>query len=512
VLMAPVAFASKRFRLPALAFGAVALAGWLLNLDRLIAAKPVRDLALRLGIGELWLRDPSRFRYAVLLALTVLAGYGVQAWVDMGPVGAGLALRRRLWWLAPGLALFFVMPIIAGSRIAHYVPFLIGAAGAVPLLTLAARGRSWAAPAVAGALALELVVCGIVGQFGPPPGVLAQGLTLVYDPGLDPAFAKLHSPNVDPGAYLTPGAIGRVLIAGRGTYGRYLSFDERVAKGSSRGFLSHQSPNIWPAYENARSILFDLDEIQGYSPVQLQRYWRLVRASNTVPIFYNSSTFQSVDPAVMRLFDVRWVIVPTAQGPPPPVPGLGPGTHTLGTPRRVTSEGLFTLYEYPYAEPRTSVAYHVQGIAPGQGLRTVLSSSFEPADQALVEGLPSNVRFGPDPADQVAVGRTTYQELSPEHVRVSVATTAPGLLVIRNAYDSDWHATVDGRPAPVLLTDYMLQGVVVPAGNHVVELRYEDPWIGRGLLVSGVAWALLLAALGSLWASSRRRKVPASPQ
>jgi hypothetical protein len=506
VLMVPVAFASKRSRLPAIAFGLVALAGWLLNLDRLIAAKPVRALALRLGIGELWLRDPSRFRYAVLLALTVLAGYGVQAWLDMGSVGAGLALRRRLWWLAPGFVLFVLLPVVAGSRVAHYVPFLAGAAVAVPLLALAARGRAWAAPALAGALAVELLVCGIVGQFGPAPGVSAQGLTLVYDPGLDAAFAKLHSPNVDPDAYLTPGPIGQALIAGRSMYGRYLSFDERVAKGSSRGFLSHQAPNLWPAYENARSILFDLDEIQGYSPVQLQRYWRLVRASNTVPIFYNSSTFQSVDPAVMRLFGVRWVIVPTAQGEPPAVPGFGPGTHTLGTPRRVTSEGLFTLYEYPYAEPRTTVAYHVQRISPGLGLATVLEPSFEPADQALVEGLPSGVRLGPDPADQVAVGRAAYQEVSPEHVRVTVATTATGLLVIRNAYDSNWHATVDGRPSPVLLTDYLMQGVVVPTGNHVVELTYEDPWIGRGLLVSGVAWALLLGVLAWLWLVRTRRR------
>jgi hypothetical protein len=501
----PIAFASRRFRLPAVGFGLVAVAGWLLNLDVLIGSHPVRAAALKIGIGELWLRDPSRFRYMVLLAFAVLAGYGLQAWLDMDATPAGAATRRRLRWLLPGVGLFVVIPLLAGSPVIHYVPFLIGALYGIPLLALAARGRRWAAPALAGLLALELTACGIAGQFGPPPVLSAQGLTLVYDPGLDAAFSRLHYPNVDPSAYLTPGPIGLALQAGRTTAGRYVGFDERIAKGSSRGYLSHQGPVSWPLYENARSILFGLDETQGYSPVQLQRYWRLVRATNTIPIFYNSSVLQSVDPPVMRLFGVRWVIVPKAQGAPPDVPGFGPGTHTLGAPVAVATEGSFTLYEYPYAEPRTSVAFTVRAVAPGGGLTTVLAPTFEPAGEAIAEGLPQGVHFGPEQADQIGIARTEYEALSPEHVQVRVATTANGLLVIRNAYDRGWQATVDGKPAKVLLTDYLLQGVVVSAGNHTVDLTYHDPWIGRGVLVSGMAWAMLLGLLGILWLRSRAR-------
>ena len=115
---------------------------------------------------------------------------------------------------------------------------------------------------------------------------------------------------MDPAQYLAPGAIGRALIAARGDGGRYLSFDERIAKGSSRGFLSHQLPNIWPAYENGRSTLFGIDEIQGYSPIQLVRYWKLVRDTNTVPIFYNAASLQSVNPALMRLFSKTTLFKP----------------------------------------------------------------------------------------------------------------------------------------------------------------------------------------------------------
>jgi hypothetical protein len=96
-----------------------------------------------------------------------------------------------------------------------------------------------------------------------------------------------------------------------------------------------------------------------------------------------------------------------------------------------------------------------------------------------------------------------YSESSPEHVRVEETwTPGPALLIVRNAWDRNWRATVDGRPAPVMIADYMMQGVRVGPGRHVVELTYRDAAIGTGLLVSAIAWALLLLGWGWVW---RRR-------
>ena len=79
-----------------------------------------------------------------------------------------------------------------------------------------------------------------------------------------------------------------------------------------------------------------------------------------------------------------------------------------------------------------------------------------------------------------------------------------GVLLIRNAFDPNWEATIDGVPATVFPADYVLQGVEVPAGNHVVELRYVDPWIGRGIAGSLLSVAGLLVAAGVLEARRRR--------
>jgi uncharacterized membrane protein YfhO len=55
---------------------------------------------------------------------------------------------------------------------------------------------------------------------------------------------------------------------------------------------------------------------------------------------------------------------------------------------------------------------------------------------------------------------------------------------------------VDGRPAAILRTDYLYRGVVVPAGEHVVEFVYRPRSFLLGALgsVLGLLGVCLLAA------------------
>ena len=65
---------------------------------------------------------------------------------------------------------------------------------------------------------------------------------------------------------------------------------------------------------------------------------------------------------------------------------------------------------------------------------------------------------------------------------------------------------MDGRPVHVLPTDYVDQGVVVPAGHHTLRLTFADPWVLRGLIGSIVAIALvLLLALAAATVGGARR-------
>ena len=55
-----------------------------------------------------------------------------------------------------------------------------------------------------------------------------------------------------------------------------------------------------------------------------------------------------------------------------------------------------------------------------------------------------------------------YESAGPQESRVSVKGPAAGLLLVRNQWDENWKAAVDGRPAPVLPADGAFQAVPVP--------------------------------------------------
>jgi hypothetical protein len=125
-------------------------------------------------------------------------------------------------------------------------------------------------------------------------------------------------------------------------------------------------------------------------------------------------------------------------------------------------------------------------------------STFEPYRTALVEG-PVPFRggeLGPE-------ARAVVERHGPARVRVRTRAAAEAFLVLGDVDYPGWRATVDGRRTPVYRTDYVLRGVVVPAGEHVVELVFRPVSLSRGLALSGAAALVLLTGL--LW---RRRPRP----
>jgi hypothetical protein len=489
IVLIPVALSSRRWRLPAAGFALAGFLGWLLNLDWLITNERVRSFAIKFGVGELWLRSPSRFKYLIILAFAALAGYGVQAWLELKPIQGARGALGRLLRLLPGVLVFVLWPLAAGSPASLYIGFLAGFVVAVPLLLANSRGTSRFAPALAALVAAELLISGLVAPTDPGPESVSSALSGTER--FSRSFFTLRRPIIDPQKYVTPGPVGKTLISARGDFGRYLTFDPKIANSQASGFLGFQARKYWPAYENGRSILFGIDEIQGYSPVQLDRYWRLVRRVATHQILYNSATFQALRPSVLRLFGVEWLIMPGNETPPVPA-------------RSVTTEGRYTLYRIEDPEPRASFVSQWTEVFPGSGMDVVLDASFDPGRRAIVEAKPT-VGGRPISTDPSATGTASYEEIRPEHIRVHVTSDSAGLVVVRNAFDENWHATVDGRPTPVILTDYLMQGVAVPEGIHTVELTYRDRPIGLGLLVSGGGWALLLAAIAWFVLSDRRR-------
>jgi uncharacterized membrane protein YfhO len=66
------------------------------------------------------------------------------------------------------------------------------------------------------------------------------------------------------------------------------------------------------------------------------------------------------------------------------------------------------------------------------------------------------------------------------------------MLVLSDVAYPTWRARVDGRDVPIFRVDHALRGVVVPAGDHVVEFADVPRPLLLGLFLAPAAFVLLL--------------------
>jgi len=284
----------------------------------------------------------------------------------------------------------------------------------------------------------------------------------------------------------------------RSDTGRYLSLVPGV-RSRKRGALQLQHVGDWPLLGNQRSTLFRLEDADGYNPAQLLRYWSFVRAAERKHINYNAAFFIRPPGVARNLLQVAWAIAGTTQGTAVRLRGFAV--------QRAVGEGRYELYRVPDSAPRAS-AYRAWTLAraPDQALRDVLTPGFPVNGTVVLESGPGFVAGRPQEA---VPARFTW--MGAQAARVEVDVARPSVVLVRNAYDPNWHATVDGRPAPVLAADYIDQGVPVPAGRHDILLAYDDPAVGYGLVGSALSLAALLGPAAFLRLRRKSRTGPNHP-
>jgi hypothetical protein len=484
LVLALAAWGSRRHRSLALAFAIVGGVSYALSI-RVVAAWLAPHLEGS-TIGQFYLHEPERFRFGIILAVPVLAAIGLEAWREAATA------RRRLLLLAPGVLVWGVLPPLYDVKHPSvWMPVAGAAAGAVVLAATSVRPALVALVPVV--LAGELMAGGLLGQ--------TAGYRLPY-PGIERptdslAFPPLRSPTVPAGAYLDPGPIARAMQ--RNGNGRYLPLVPG-ARSRKRGALQLQHRGDWPLLANQRSILFHLEDGGGYNPSQLLRYWSFIRASEPKHMNYNAAFFIRPPPVARNLLQVRWVIAGAPQGTARRLRGFAV--------QPVVHEGRYELYSVRDAPPRAS-AFRAWTLShsPDLALVKILTPGYPANGSVVLEGDPG---FTSGPRREATPARYTW--LGTQSARIDIGVSSPAVVLVRNAYDPNWHATVDGRPAPVLVADYMDQGVPVPAGKHTILLSYDDPAVGYGLVGTALSLAALLGSAAFLAARRKSRTMPNHPQ
>lgn len=139
---------------------------------------------------------------------------------------------------------------------------------------------------------------------------------------------------------------------------------------------------------------------------------------------------------------------------------------------------------------------------PERMLAHLLSAEFDPHRAVLVEGPLRGDYEEAGPATPLATPVGSFRRRSPFEVEFTAELLRPGVFVASEFAYPGWAATVDGVPTEWLTVDYILRGIELRPGSHVVRFQYR-PWS----VYAGVALSFL--GLGVIaWLLFRARSRP----
>ena len=262
-----------------------------------------------------------------------------------------------------------------------------------------------------------------------------------------------------------------------------LVLGELIAVGSLAEMDPHQptapSPVIAYLKQDPGWFRVDVDgKARGLmSPAVLQGYGFEVPQGSGDPLelfsytqFYWAVPYKGAP--VYQLFGVKYIIVP--KGALPGGDGIWPVFQ---------DDPHVDVHLNTNAMNRIWLVYHTQPVRSIEEARTVLfAQDFDPLAVATVENGPALQEQGQ--------GQLQVLSYGPNRVRFGVQTSAPALLVLSDMFYPGWRGWVDGQATAIYKTDGIFRGVLVPAGQHVVEMRFFPRGLGRGL--TAAAFALLL--------------------
>jgi hypothetical protein len=182
-------------------------------------------------------------------------------------------------------------------------------------------------------------------------------------------------------------------------------------------------------------------------------------------------------PRLLQMGNVGFVIDPRAEGFP-----LLPEVTSV---RSVFARPLRLLRVPDPLPPCYVVGSATQELSDEAAVLRIAAPGFDPRSEAVLAEGPPQV---PAPGFQ---GTARYLLRHASRLRIETDASGPGVLVLSEAYDAGWRATLDGAPAAVLRANVLFRGVRVPAGRHLVEMTYLPPAIPWGMAAAGLGLALV---------------------
>jgi len=102
------------------------------------------------------------------------------------------------------------------------------------------------------------------------------------------------------------------------------------------------------------------------------------------------------------------------------------------------------------------------------------------------------------------------ERLNPHEIALQTQNDATSLLVVSEVfYPIGWKAFIDGKETPLYKTNHVLRSLVVPAGNHKVELIFDPPLLRLATRISlfSTILAFVLFVIGIFFVYKKRTEL-----
>ncbi len=214
--------------------------------------------------------------------------------------------------------------------------------------------------------------------------------------------------------------------------------------------------------------VYGIESVDGYDPLYLTSYNKLVSVwqsgnPKAPPSAFNRIvTPQKYDSRVANLLGVKYVLT----------------FDEIASPEYVLvhQEGQTKIYENLSALPRF---YFVDEVIKSQSqtdeLSLVLDPNFDLNKMAVSR------QFAATGASSGSIDVTSYKDQS---IALQTSSLKESPLIAININYPGWQAYIDGQKTEIKEVNFLLQSVIVPAGQHLVELKFQPKSFYNGLYLS----------------------------
>jgi hypothetical protein len=232
---------------------------------------------------------------------------------------------------------------------------------------------------------------------------------------------------------------------------------------------------------NDASTSYFHKSLGGYHGAKLRRYQELIDngIQKDIEIFARNMNTDST--SVLNMLNTKYIIVPDNKRQP----AVFPNQNALGN------------------------AWFVKNYSLVDNADAELSAikKFKPQETAII-----NKKFAED-LKEFSPGRDTsdairLENYAPNDLQYSYKSNNNGLAVFSEIYYSKgWNAYVDGKLTPHFQTDYVLRAMILPAGEHKVEFKFEPKVYRIGEKISLISSILLILVVIGVAAVEIRKSV-----